>query len=279
MSTLAKAGNTGLQSFDTAQHQVAAVDQSAALMHVIERAALNPEIDLDRMERLFEMAERIRAQKAEQAFNGAMARAQSKMRRVETDANNPQTRSKYASYGAIDRAIRPLYSEEGFSVSFDTEPHELPEWITVVAYVSHSEGHTRKYSQPMPADGKGAKGGDVMTKTHAMGSAQTYGMRYLTKKIWNVAIGEDDDDGNAANTSHGAPDNARVSAKDLETIKRGLTATGAKAEDLLHHLFPGVHNMTLEQIPAAQAASAIHLLSEKYKRQQEEAKQTEEVKF
>jgi len=50
----------------------------------------------------------------------------------------------------------------------------------------------------MPADGKGAKGGDVMTKTHAAGSAMSYGMRYLLKMIFNVAIGENDDDGNGA---------------------------------------------------------------------------------
>jgi hypothetical protein len=51
----------------------------------------------------------------------------------------------------------------------------------------------------MPADGKGARGNDVMTKTHAAGSAMSYGMRYLLKLIFNVAVGVDlDDDGNGA---------------------------------------------------------------------------------
>jgi hypothetical protein len=54
----------------------------------------------------------------------------------------------------------------------------------------------------MPADGKGAKGGDVMTKTHATGSAIQYGMRYLLKMIFNIAVG-DDDDGNAAGAGAG----------------------------------------------------------------------------
>jgi hypothetical protein len=35
-----------------------------------------------------------------------------------------------------------------------------------------------------------------MTKTHATGAAMTYGMRYLLKMIFNVAIGDDDTDGN-----------------------------------------------------------------------------------
>ena len=66
----------------------------------------------------------------------------------------------------------------------------------MLAYVSHVGGHTRRYEAAMPADGKGAKGGDVMTKTHAFGAATSYGMRYLLKMIFNVAIGEYDLDGN-----------------------------------------------------------------------------------
>ena len=37
-----------------------------------------------------------------------------------------------------------------------------------------------------------------MTKTHAVGSAMSYGVRYLLKLVFNVAVGEDDDDGNTA---------------------------------------------------------------------------------
>jgi hypothetical protein len=61
----------------------------------------------------------------------------------------------------------------------------------------------------MPSDGKGAKGGDVMTKTHATGAASQYGMRYLLKMIFNVAIGEDDNDGN------GNVHNDAIPAEDL----------------------------------------------------------------
>jgi hypothetical protein len=49
----------------------------------------------------------------------------------------------------------------------------------------------------MPADGKGPKGGAVMNKVHAMGAGVAYGMRYLLKMIFNVAVGEEDNDGNA----------------------------------------------------------------------------------
>jgi hypothetical protein len=40
-----------------------------------------------------------------------------------------------------------------------------------------------------------------MTKTHATGSAVSYGMRYLLKMIFNIAVSDRDDDGNAASDS------------------------------------------------------------------------------
>ena len=125
-----------------------------------------------------------------------MADAQAKMTRVATDQSNSRTNSRYASYAALDRHLRPIYSELGFALSFDSG--DAPEGtVKVLCHVSHRGGHTRTYSAMMPADGKGAKGGDVMSKTHAVGSAFTYGQRYLLKMIFNVAVGTDDD-GNAA---------------------------------------------------------------------------------
>jgi hypothetical protein len=65
----------------------------------------------------------------------------------------------------------------------------------------------------MPTDGKGAKGGDVMTKTHAAGAGMQYGMRYLLKGIFNVAIGEEDKDGN---------DPPKLPAADFERFKKAI---------------------------------------------------------
>lgn len=174
----------------------ASADQSAALLNVIHRAATDPSVDIDKMERLLAMQERVLARNAESAFNDAMNAAQSEMRRVAADADNNQTRSKYATYAAMDRTLRPIYTAHGFALSFDTGPDAPEGTVVVLAYVSHRAGHTRTYRATMPADGKGAKGGDVMTKTHAAGAGMSYGMRYLLKMIFNVAIGEDDTDGN-----------------------------------------------------------------------------------
>lgn len=182
-----------------AQDQVPAnVIGSTSMMEVIARAASDPNTDVAKLERLMAMAERVKAKDAEQAFNMAMTAAQGEMGRIAADANNPQTKSKYASYAALDRVVRPVYTRHGFALSFDTGVDTAPEHVRVLCHVSHKEGHARTYQVDMPADGKGAKGGDVMTKTHAVGAAMSYGSRYLLKMIFNVAVGEDDNDGNGA---------------------------------------------------------------------------------
>lgn len=192
-------------------HDNAVASQVEAIVSVIERAATNPAVDIDKMERLLQMQERVMARQAETEFALAMSTAQTEVPQVAPNKTNSQTHSRYADYGALDAVLRPVYTRHGFALSYDTTS-PAPEVVTVICYVSHIGGHTRTYSIDMPSDGKGAKGNDVMTKTHATGSATSYGMRYLLKMIFNVAvsIAEDDDDGNAAGGAPAAGRNLEV---------------------------------------------------------------------
>ena len=164
----------------------------------VQALAENPNVDVGKLKELIELQRMLLAEQAESAFDAAMSQAQAEMRPVAADATNPQTRSQYASFAALDRALRPIYTRYGFSVSFDTDDAPLPDYVRVVCLVTHTGGHRTRRHIDMPADGKGAKGGDVMTKTHAVASGVSYGMRYLEKMVFNVAVGEDDDDGNRA---------------------------------------------------------------------------------
>lgn len=172
---------------------------AGALTSVIERAAANPDVDIEKMERLLNMQERMLGRQAETDFFNALTLAQSEIQRVHANLDNKQTRSKYASYGALDKVVRPIYVKHGFALSFDTGTAEVEAHIRILCNVSHRGGHCKTYHIDMPADGKGAKGGDVMTKTHATASGVSYGRRYLVMMIFNIAIGDDnDDDGNSA---------------------------------------------------------------------------------
>ena len=204
--------------------------EGATLLSVISRAAADPGTDVEKMERLMLMYERVEAKRAESAFNDAMSDAQSHMRTIGADANNPQTRSKYASYGKLDKALRPIYTDNGFSLSFDTGSDAPADCVRVLCYVSHKAGHSRTYHVDMPADGKGAKGGDVMTKTHAVGAGMSYGMRYLLKMIFNVAVGEEDVDGNDV-----GPVATITDAQEIQ-IAEMLEATGSDKAKFLRWL-------------------------------------------
>lgn len=179
---------------------------------MFERWAKDPAVDVEKFERFMTMWERERARQSEAAFDAAMNAAQKAIKPVAADSRNNQTNSDYASYEALDTKIRPVYTEHGFGLSFDTGDAPRENEVRVLCYVTRG-GHKRTYKIDMPADGKGAKGGDVMTRTHATGAAVTYGKRYLLAMIFNIAIGEKDDDGNKAGRT--------VQRKDIPTPPPG----------------------------------------------------------
>jgi hypothetical protein len=199
------------------------------------QSAVDKGAGIETVERLVALQRDMREYEAKVAFDGALHQCQKQMTLIGADLYNPQTKSKYASYAKLDKVLRPIYSAQGFSLSFDTEPSANPDSVLMVCYVSR-EGHTRTYHLPMPADGKGAKGGDVMTKTHATGAATAYGMRYLLKMIFNVAVGEEDNDGNGGGSM---PETEVVSwldnieaAENLDDLKKFYRAAYQEAEKL-----------------------------------------------
>src|SRR5260370_26058394 len=77
---------------------------TVAFLQMIERAARDPSIDVDKLDRLLQMRERENARLAKLAFNAALAEAQTEMQPVRADCQNDQTRSRYASHAALDNA-------------------------------------------------------------------------------------------------------------------------------------------------------------------------------
>lgn len=212
---------------------------------------------------MIEFAKKLEADEAEKAFNQAMAAAQADMTVVNTNMTNTQTRSKYADYAALDRALRPIYTKHGFALSFNDGDGAPADWVRIVCHVSNS-GHTRIYHKDMPADGKGAKGGDVMTKTHAVGAAQSYAMRYLLRMIFNVAVGEEDKDGNAPP----ATPQKTITPEQVKELQTLIEQAGTNAEtfcevgkieavpDLPAHQYEVAKNWLTQRIQARKAKAA-----------------------
>jgi hypothetical protein len=213
----------------SAEAQPAKSGAEPNLLSLIERVLTDPSLPLDRVEQAFAFYQKVRADAARQRFMEALVEAQSEMEPVRKDATNPQTRSRYATYDALDRAIRPIYVRHGFAPTYRTEPSEHPDHVRVVMTLMHIGGHERDYVADLPADGKGAKGNDVMTKTHAFGSALSYGRRYVLGGAFNVITTERDDDGNAAGGSSSGP----ITDDQAERLRALITETGTDIDKFL----------------------------------------------
>lgn len=190
--------------------------ESAALLSMIERAASDPRVDIDKMERLFVMHERVEKRRAEQAYNAAMAAAQEAMPAVVKNKTNDHTKARYADLYAIADECLPIAHKHGFGLSFSECKATEPSCMGISCRVSHSGGHAEVYTFNVPIDAAGSQGKVNKTVTQAYGSTFTYGRRYATCGVFNIII--TDKDGNATH--------ATISDEQAEQIKQALDETG-----------------------------------------------------
>lgn len=226
--------------------QVIPISDNAALMGAIAQAARDPNVDVDKMERLFAMHQKMEERQAEQMFSDAMKAAQAQMPVVVKDRHNTQTSSDYATLDAINKAIRPIYTSNGFSLTYDTEDSPLEGHVRVVCRVLHSGGHSKAYHYDQPMDSAGIGGKVNKTPTHARGSAITYGRRYLALMIFNLSTGYDDD-GNSADATIDA-DAAKWIAK-AEALTEPDKYEPLRAAVLKH--YGGIANQVPREVRAA----------------------------
>lgn len=237
-----------LVEHEPAPAEVVPVSEAGAIFQIIERAARDPSVDIDKMKELMAMRKAMQAEASELEYDQAMSAAQEEMQPIRADANNPSTKSRYASYAALDGAIRSIYTKHGFSLSFDTGDGAPEGCIRVVCRVAHRAGHRERPKLDMPADGKGAKGGDVMTKTHATGAAVTYGKRYLLGMIFNLAVGKDDD-GNSATVK---PDSGPISKDQSAKVRALIEEVGADIVKFCNYMnVEAIPDITVADFPRA----------------------------
>jgi len=170
--------------------------EATALIQAIERAALNPAVDVDKMERLFALQERMMARNAEMAFTEAMRSAQAEMPKIYRNKENKQTNSYYADLEKVAEAAVPIYTKHGFALSYGQADCPIADHIRITCRISHNAGHSRNEHADVPLDLAGLKGNANKTPTHAFGSTVSYGRRYLVVMIFNITLTNEDNDGN-----------------------------------------------------------------------------------
>jgi hypothetical protein len=176
---------------------VSTEQQPDTILTVIERMARDPAVDVDKLERLFALRERMVAEEKKTAYNAAMAIVQAKLKPVFRDAMNNQTNSAYARLESISDAITPIYTAEGFALSFDTGDSPKADHIRIICEVMHSAGHSALKHFDLALDNVGLKGNPNKTAIQASGSTISYGRRYLKLMVFDVVLTNEDNDGQA----------------------------------------------------------------------------------
>jgi hypothetical protein len=204
---------------------------TTALIAMIERVALNPDVDIDKMERLLQMQERIMDRNAKAAFIGALADMQPKLPVIgrkgnitihkkdaeKTDANIIQ-KTPYALWEDINDAIRPLLAEHGFTLTFRFKKEA--DRVEVTGILSHRQGHFEETTLSLPMDTSGSK-----NNVQAIGSSTSYGKRYAAIALLNITTRGEDDDGKAADGPKLITDEQEMQLRDLaESVGANLPA-------------------------------------------------------
>lgn len=171
------------------------------MVSMIERVALDPNADIEKLERMLQMKERMDSAAEMRAFNDAFAKCQREIPTVLRNKRNQQTNSNYADLAAIESAVMPTVNAHGFSMRFFPTASPLEGHYGVDCVVSHECGHTETHHADIPADATGMKGTANKTATHAFGSTMSYGRRYLLAMIWNIATSDDDGNGGSQSKS------------------------------------------------------------------------------
>lgn len=166
-------------------------------IEIVARAAADPNVDADKLAKLYDIQDRHQRREAEIEFNRAMMAVQSEVRTIIKNRPNTQTGSDYANIDAILRILRPCYTKHGFSLSFSTVPPIIDGTIRARAILRHMHGHSEEHFYDCPLDGVGIAGKANKTATHAAASSASYAQRILTVLVFNLSTGYDDD-GNAA---------------------------------------------------------------------------------
>lgn len=228
---------------------------------MVERLATNQDVDADKLQKLVDIQMQIMDRNAESMFNEAMSATQAEIPQVVEDAYNNQTGSSYARLRNIVATIKPIYTRQGFSLSFSQGESKRDGFIRVDGKLSHSGGHTVSSFVEIPLDDKGIKGSTNKTGVHASGSTFSYGRRYLTCMMFNISTG-DDDDAQSASDYESTLDDDQVQQLQILATELFPGRGAAVLESLARRRFR-LDSGDFTKIPAYRFDDAVRSLREK----------------
>lgn len=123
-------------------------------------------------------------------FDDARNRCQKAIGRIAPNQNRRDTNSWWADYAQLDRVIRPIYTNEGFSIGYSEVQPIHPGKVRIKGELSRG-GITREFFAEITPTTTGPKGGQMATATDADAIAMARAKRYILLDMFNIAVGID----------------------------------------------------------------------------------------
>jgi ERF superfamily len=229
-----------------------------SILDIIDRAASDPRTNVDNLERLLGMYERIKAGEARAAYIAAMVKMKPLLPVIDRrgritihEKGKDKTpehviqSTPYALWEDIDEKITPVLAAHGFSLTFRSGvAHDGK--ITVTGILGHEGGHSEETTITLPHDSSGSK-----NAVQAVGSSTSYGKRYTATMLLNIRTKGEDDDG----TKGGEP--STISEDQIQTIRDMIDRGKADVEAFCKYM--GV--AALADIPRGDYEKAITALN------------------
>lgn len=196
-------------------------------MQLMQRALEAGNLEL--VERMMTLQDRWEATQARKAFEAAIATAQNNLPVIlkQRTVNLGNGRGyRYEDFASIDRAIKPHLKDHGISYRFRSETQ--PDGKIKVTCILSGFGHSEENALASKPDASGSK-----NEVQAIGSVQTYLMRYTLKAALGLAASEDDD--GRGGVQQAAPDDTGelISAEQVQTLVAALKVREMPVDRLL----------------------------------------------
>lgn len=190
---------TNLAKVKPAQ-EVATIEDG--ILAVIANACRDPSVDVEKMERLLAMQERVLERNAKSAFTAAKVAMRPELPEItmrghivirdKNDPNKITQDTPFARFEDIHEAIMPVLTRHGFDLSYKNGLGPDGK-VRVTTILTHIEGHSEDTYFDLPHDSSGSK-----NAVQAVGSSTSYAKRYGTLSILNIKVVGEDDNANSS---------------------------------------------------------------------------------
>lgn len=177
--------------------------EKPSMLQAVMAAAMNPDLDPERIKAFLDMAREMDQDEKRQQFYAAFAAAKAQISAFRIMKNGeivypgknggPASVVKFIKHDDINRAVTPILAEHGLTTTYSSEILATAPKVVTVMTVIHHNGYSREWrSIPMPLVDSGGGKNDVQ----GAGSISTYGRRFVTVAAFDIVAEDSDDDGN-----------------------------------------------------------------------------------